>query len=238
MYMHRPTSRGFTLVELTIVLVIVSLLLGGLLLPLSAQQDIRQQAEADKQLAEARDALVGFAQINGRLPCPASNAVGNGKEDCAGAVYGFLPWGEIGVRPTDPWGHLIRYRVSTDFKTLVPPVGTSTTAELKIQTRQGTALTDLTNEAPRDVAFVIVSHGKNGYYGTNTDASAGPPDPVGINNPDEDSNAATLANVGSTIFVSRTPTHEDAPTIGGFDDLVVWMPRSLLINRLVAAGRI
>lgn len=233
-----PSSSGFTLVELTVVLIIVSLLLGGLLLPLSAQQDIRQQAEAEKQLAEARDALVGFAQINGRLPCPASNAVGNGKEDCAGAVFGFLPWGEIGVRPTDPWGHLIRYRVSTAFKTTVPPVDTSTLAELKIQTRQGTALIDLTNDAPRDVAFVIVSHGKNGYYGTNNDGSAGPADPGGINNPDEDGNATALVSAGSTVFISRTPTPEDAPTIGGFDDLVVWMPRTLLINRLVAAGKI
>lgn len=234
---NRPAT-GFTLVELTVVLVIVALLLGGLLLPITAQQDIRQQADAERQLNETRDALIGFAQINGRLPCPATNAVGNGKENCAGPDYGFVPWGEIGVRPTDPWGRMIRYRVSNAFRTAAPPITTATVPDLKIQTRQGNVLTDLTNDAPRDVVFVIVSHGKNGYYGTNADGSAGPPDPAGVTNPDEDTNAGALAGAASTIFVSRTPTPEDAAVIGGFDDLVVWVPRSLLINRMVAAGKL
>jgi prepilin-type N-terminal cleavage/methylation domain-containing protein len=34
-------STGFTLIELAIVMFIVTLLLGGMLLPLSAQQDVR-----------------------------------------------------------------------------------------------------------------------------------------------------------------------------------------------------
>jgi hypothetical protein len=190
-------------------------------------------------LNEARDALIGFAQINGRLPCPANNALGNGKEVCGGNDFGFLPWGELGVAPTDPWGRMIRYRVSASFRTLVPPITTATAADLKIQTRQGIALVDLTNDsAPRDVAFVILSHGKNGYSGTNSNGTAGPAEPLGLNNPDEDTNAAALNAVGNTVFVSRTPTPDDAATIGGFDDLVVWVPRSLLINRMIAAGRL
>jgi len=236
---NRRYGIGFTLVELTVVLVIVALLLGGLLLPLSAQQDIRQQVDAEKRLNEVRDALIGFAQINGRLPCPAMNPVGNGKEVCGGNDFGFLPWGELGVAPTDPWGRMIRYRVSASFRTLIPPITTATAADLKIQTRQGTVLTDLTNDsAPRDVAFVILSHGKNGFFGIDNNGNPGPTEPPGLNNPDEDTNAAALTAVGNTTFVSRTPTPEDAATIGGFDDIVVWVPRSLLINRMIAAGRL
>ncbi len=42
------SHRGFTLVELAIVLFIVALLLGGMLLPLSAQQDIRARQDTDR----------------------------------------------------------------------------------------------------------------------------------------------------------------------------------------------
>jgi hypothetical protein len=52
---------------------IVSLLLGGMLLPLSAQQDVRAYGDTQKTLAEARDALLGYAMANDRLPCPASS---------------------------------------------------------------------------------------------------------------------------------------------------------------------
>ncbi len=67
-------QRGFTLIELAIVLFVVALLLGGMLLPLAAQQDIRNYGDTQKILVEARDALLGFAVANDRLPCPAANA--------------------------------------------------------------------------------------------------------------------------------------------------------------------
>lgn len=227
MNQRRPLALGFTLVELTIVMVIVALLLGGLLLPLSAQQDIRQQSDTEKQLNEIRDALIGYAQINGHLPFPAvsfSNGTERNPAACTNQLYGFIPWSALGVRPTDTWGRLIRYRVSCNFTKLNLPVTTASTAELTVQ--------NLTNV--NDVVFVILSHGKNGYHGTSPDNAVLP---GGANNPDEDTNANALANQGSTVFVSRTATPDTAPS-GGFDDLVVWVPRTLLINRLVAAGKL
>lgn len=65
-----PFARGFILMELTVVLVIVALLLGGLLIPLSAQRDGEAIRGTEKYLADIRDALLGFAVANGRLPCP------------------------------------------------------------------------------------------------------------------------------------------------------------------------
>lgn len=61
--------------ELTVVLVIVALLLGGLLVPLGAQRDIDFAKATDKSLADIREALIGFAVINGRLPCPADKTI-------------------------------------------------------------------------------------------------------------------------------------------------------------------
>ncbi|OQY65831.1 MAG: hypothetical protein B6D47_12090 [Rhodocyclaceae bacterium UTPRO2] len=47
-------ARGFTLAEMAVVLVIVALLIAGMMLPLSAQQDIRARQET-------ATTLVGFA---------------------------------------------------------------------------------------------------------------------------------------------------------------------------------
>ena len=69
---QRIASGGFTLVELTIVLIIIALLISGMMVPLSAQRDIQRIGGTQKQLAEIREALFGFAIINGRLPCPAT----------------------------------------------------------------------------------------------------------------------------------------------------------------------
>ena len=56
-----PLIHGFTLIELAIVMFIVALLLGGMLLPLAAQQDVRNFGDTSKILADSRDALLGFA---------------------------------------------------------------------------------------------------------------------------------------------------------------------------------
>jgi len=50
-------ARGFTLIELAIVLVIVTILIGGLAVPLSAQIQARRIAETKKTLEEAREAI-------------------------------------------------------------------------------------------------------------------------------------------------------------------------------------
>ena len=64
----RRQPRGFTLVELAVVLAIFGLLLGIMVIPLGTQVDQRRFAEAERQLAAVHEALLGFAIANGRLP--------------------------------------------------------------------------------------------------------------------------------------------------------------------------
>jgi prepilin-type N-terminal cleavage/methylation domain-containing protein len=58
------SQRGFTLIELAIVLVIITILIGGLAMPLSAQIQARRIAETNKTLEEAREAIIGYAMSN------------------------------------------------------------------------------------------------------------------------------------------------------------------------------
>ena len=116
----RQPSHGFALIELAIVVVIVTLLLGGLLIPLGSQVEKRQYAETEKLLAEIREALIGHAIANGYLPCPAVSSA-NGIEDRSGTTctggkrVGFLPWVTLGVTATDSWDNLFRYSVTPAF---------------------------------------------------------------------------------------------------------------------------
>lgn len=57
-------ADGFSLIELAIVLVIVTILIGGLAVPLSAQIEARRIAETRKIMEEAREALMGYAMTH------------------------------------------------------------------------------------------------------------------------------------------------------------------------------
>jgi prepilin-type N-terminal cleavage/methylation domain-containing protein len=88
-----PTSRrerGFTLVELAVVVLVVGLLIGSLLVPLSTQVDQRNAAETQRRLEDAREALIGFAVANGRFPCPATST-SNGQESFCTNANGACP---------------------------------------------------------------------------------------------------------------------------------------------------
>jgi prepilin-type N-terminal cleavage/methylation domain-containing protein len=151
LHTHRirpPQQAGFTLAEIAIVLVIVAFLLGGMMSMFSSQTDQRKWNDTQSQLEAARDAVLGFAIANGRLPCPANStsagaevrvvatgvcgAVGNAQDYyggvVAGVTYGLLPAVTIGYQPVDSqgfaldaWGNRLRYAVS---RATTPSTGT------------------------------------------------------------------------------------------------------------------
>ena len=254
-----PTSRrrGFTLIELAIVLFVVALLLGGMLLPLSAQQDVRSYGDTQKILTEARDALLGYAMAYERLPCPASST-SNGLEDpvgggaCNHPYDGFLPAATLGLSPVDArgyrldgWGgesvHWLRYAVSkansNAFTTAsgMKTIGMTTLApDLQIcSTSAGTPGMPTPTPATADTATcpsipvntslatdavaVIYSVGKNAATGTGPDEMHNP-NPITTFTPDR-------------AFVN-------AAQGAAFDDQMLWLSKSTLFNRMVAAGRL
>jgi prepilin-type N-terminal cleavage/methylation domain-containing protein len=127
----RQRQPGFSLVEMAVVLAIVGLLLASAMYTLSAQMEQRAREDTQRRLEQAREALLGFAVANGRLPCPASGAttgveadspVGSGT--CTNAYNGFLPAVTLGYQPVDEqgfaldaWNNRIRYAVATTLYT-------------------------------------------------------------------------------------------------------------------------
>lgn len=218
-------QSGFTLVELTIVLIIVALLSTGLLFGVSAQRSAAEYTDAQRQLENIREVLLGFAITRGRLPCPATPTLPNtdltaGRENCA-LQHGVLPWVDLAISETDPWGTRYTYFAGSAFTAAVP-VGAQTSFSLDTT---GTAnIKDTRGNAANiasDLPAVIISHGSRpaGGYQPTGDQLGGAADDE-LENADAD-----------LTFVSRTPS--DA-----FDDLVTWIVPSILKSRMVAAGRL
>jgi prepilin-type N-terminal cleavage/methylation domain-containing protein len=247
-------ARGaFSLIEVMVVLVVLTILLSGLALPLGAQIALRRTEETRRQLDEARDALLGFAAAHARLPCPASassfgeeifaggeNAASGG---CAAFQGGFLPAATLGLAPVDAegfardaWSNRIRYAVFGDGASINGIANPLTRAN-------GLQAATLPEIAAAPHFLFICSTGAAA-----TRSSCGPaanqltkraaflllsPGANGANAPiaggDEARNLA-----GDLVFVQR----DAASGADGFDDLVQWTPIHLVVNRLIVAGRL
>ncbi|HYS56862.1 MAG TPA: type II secretion system protein [Burkholderiales bacterium] len=130
-------SKGFSLVELAVAFAIIALLLAGALIPLSTQIEVRNVADTRRSMESIRDAITGFAQANGRLPCPADGTLPAGGADAAGRPagaeqltpttlpppataactnsFGVVPWTTLGVPEVDGWGRRFSYWVTPIF---------------------------------------------------------------------------------------------------------------------------
>ena len=241
--MARP-ARGFSLIEVAVVLFVITLLIGSLLVPLATQVEQRQVSETQKALEEIREALLGFAVAKGHLPCPDKTTAGgagtanDGLEDvnagtCVAAAEGNLPWATLGVTGADVWGNRFRYRVDTDFAHRPPAVGTPFTltsaADLQVCTTTA-CTTSLTSTVAGDGAVaVILSLGKNGRGAISA--------ATGVANPAPPAGTDENQNLGGSTYVSHVQTGAGS-TAGEFDDIVIWVSKYAIFNRMVAAGKL
>lgn len=212
-----PRMRGFSLIELTIVIAIMGLLLGGLLVPLGTQVDIQRYNQVEHQLTELERTLFGFAVLNSRLPC--ADKTGDGVENggCAPGDEGFVPWVTLGINGVDAWGRPYRYRVDSNFTTSIP-LPPDTTESLLVQDR---ASAPLTIADPDAAVAVIFSCGKNGIPDAENDDDGTPNVTAGCGNSSTPSNATYTQGV----FTENV-----------FDDALIWISKNALIGRMVQAN--
>ncbi len=107
-----PNDKGFSLVEMAVVMVVFSLLLGGMMMPLAKQTQFRREREARKQINAIVEALYGYALIHQSLPPPVDSDADGAADD--------LPWTELGAPETDPWGRPWGYRAVASLNVCNP----------------------------------------------------------------------------------------------------------------------
>jgi type II secretory pathway pseudopilin PulG len=224
-------AGGFTLVEIAIVLLLIGLIAGNTLGPLNRQIEQKKINDTQKLMEENRDALLGFATRHGYLPCPALSATDgnegprNTNNECIN-LRGFLPWVALGTTKSDSWGRLLRYAVTSRFTNSTIKVPFSQLGSFSIVSSYS-PLVSLAAAAP----LIILSHGANGYGATQENG-------VVLTN-SSTSNGDEQRNFGpGNIFVNRVHTEKKTAPGGEFDDIVTWIPTSILFNRMVAAGQL
>lgn len=220
MYRAAERQRGAVLLILVAVLGLgaTSLFLGTFG---KHNADARRAQATLTALAEAREALQGFAAAHGRLPRPARD-LRNGSEgppctDDLGCT-GYLPWLALGIRAGDAWGHALRYSVTPVF-TEAPLQRTSAVATRTVLTR--------------------LPSGQVTYLAGNPACSLGSPCMVAVlwsGGRDALAGADEDANRRATLhFMQRAPSQDSAVPGGAFDDLVTWVAPEPLYAQMARA---
>ena len=119
----KRNNKGFTILEMAIVMAIMGLLAGALVPLAKSVYESRKASDIDRQLKQAKEVLLANYMAKGYLPCPdmtgALDTVGDGTEDCSvggGTILaGKLPYADLSFPPNDSTGRPIRYVVLRQF---------------------------------------------------------------------------------------------------------------------------
>jgi prepilin-type N-terminal cleavage/methylation domain-containing protein len=241
-------SKGFTLIEISIVLLIVAILLGYTVALFPVQQELKHYRTANAEMERIIDAVYAYAQVNGRLPCAASLSAPDGIADpvIVGAAgcntwYGFLPAKTLGIEGRydasnsllDPWGNRYRYQITGhdsnsnggDF-VLGGDMNTVTMSALspdlqicsQIPTTSQTVCESAAVTVAKDVPAVVLSLGKDGAI------------PTAVSNIQLENTDNSLTD---TVFIKSTKSD----VVGAeFDDIVKWIAPNILYSKMIDAG--
>jgi prepilin-type N-terminal cleavage/methylation domain-containing protein len=245
-------SKGFTLVEIAIVLLIVTVLLGYTVAMFPMQQDLKKYRQVDKEIDGIIEHLIAFAQVNGRLPCPDTNNGGSaidGQEDRAGlddcnAFFGFLPARTLGIEGKyddgglliDPWNQRYGYAVSD------------------VNTGVGTPRILVTPNGIRNAGMAAVL--PDLFVCEDSNILGNHLDCVAAGSPAVASNvAAVVISMGKDYVLPPSSNIQaenaddfhnglvdkvyiSSPHRDDYDDEVKWIPTNLLFSRMIAAEQL
>lgn len=215
------SQQGFSLTELSIVLLIISLMMGSILVLVTGKTQDMQINETNATIKAVNEALAAYVAENRRIPCPsditaAVSTASFGTENC-GSQTGGIPNKTLQLPDEyafDAWNRRLTYSVISGCTTSSGFVSASTCpgtpAGITINNAAGTTTTTT-------AAYVLVSHGTNGYgawpHNGGTQISYSSADASEQQNAD-----------GNTTFVQKSTT-------ATFDDIVSYGTQQLLIWR-------
>lgn len=231
--------RGFSLIEMAVVMVVLGLALGGLLAPLSQQMESNDRKQAQAQLKTIKEALLGHAMAEGRLPCPDTNGDGqentqivSGQQVCIRA-YGQLPYHALAVGREDPWSQPYAYFVTAEFadddettpSCASAPTGVSfalcAAGNLEVLDNNGNAIAE-------QLPAIILSHGKTRLENAASNTARSIVEARNFN---------PIQHPDGTADSKRQQIYSDRVGFE-FDDIVEWVPHSVLKAKMVSAGRL
>jgi type II secretory pathway pseudopilin PulG len=219
-YTRYYSCSGFSLLELALILIIISILLVKLIQPLSVSLTQRQYDKTKEVLEEIKVALLGYAQIHGYLPCSDRTGTGLSTSACSNAENnseGDIPWAELGVDGKDAWGRMIRYRPYNKYTT--DPIGFHNDSGLIIR-----YALDMNNDGSADqkttttsrIAALLFSRGPNGT----ADLCNNRISPL------------TCPNSSGRIYYTQDAPIQRRDNAFYFDDILTWLPRPVLFHHL------
>ena len=253
----RRSISGFTLIEITLVLLVATILLGYTVGMYPLQQELKQYKIAEAEMDSILQYLIRFAQINGRLPCPDTNSGGStidGEEDSNGsngckAFFGYLPAKSLGINGDfkeglllDPWGIPYRYAVSKSNANV-----SGSDADIDFVTRNGIKNEGIVNAIPdlficddsaatgNDLDCAAASSNiVAGNVAAVVISTGKDRNKVGSNIQAE--NTDDFHNGGSDKVFVYAPRNDSSGN--EYDDIVKWISPNLLISKMIEADQL
>lgn len=179
-------TKGFTLIEAAIALVILSVIAGVAIVLIPQTANVQLDVKNEEKLDKIQKSILAFYNLNGYIPCPASRtdlissasygvstncfatSIGGTVDTDSGVGFnsvrtGVIPTRTLGLRDIDmldEYGNKITYAVVKDLAKSEAIFNNyiNTTLNIEIKDTNDNRI----NKGTDPVAFVIMSHGNNG----------------------------------------------------------------------------
>ena len=232
-------EKGFTLVEIAVVLVIVGLLVGSFIGTFAERIETTRRDNTVNELEEIKQVLMAYGYTNSPvyLPCPDANLPPDGVEDrdvagncTAGTAVGTLPWVSLGMAQSDAWNNRYSYWVNPDFaRDTGFDLSTGDANSAQVNTR----INNLAVAVATNAAAVVFSRGENGLGGVSIEGVNREAIPAPGNGHDDEIENANA----NSVFMQRYKTEEGVAAAGGaFDDILMWINSYELKAKMVEAS--